>query len=177
MTEVYTDPLDIDKLSVKELETLIKKANEAYFGEEELIMTDAVYDMYIDFLRLKSKNNKLLKQVGSKVKDPKMKVKLDYKLYSMDKKKEQKLIEKWLKEYDPEYVVTDKLDGISGLIVYKNDGSVIFNTRGTATHGLNITKLLKYLPNIPDYDKVSKYCKKNKIKGDQNLIAFSQEKY
>ena len=175
MTEVYTDPLDIDKLSVKELETLIKKANEAYFGEEELIMTDAVYDMYIDFLRLKSKNNKLLKQVGSKVKDPKMKVKLDYKLYSMDKKKEQKLIEKWLGEYDPEYVVTDKLDGISGLIVYKNDGSVIFNTRGTATHGLNITKLLKYLPNIPDYDKVSKYCKKNKIKGEQNLIAFRGE--
>jgi len=100
MTEVYTDPLEIDKLSVKELETLIKKANEAYFGEEELIMSDAVYDMYIDFLRLKSKNNKLLKQVGSKVKDPKMKVKLDYKLYSMDKKKEQKLIEKWLAEYD-----------------------------------------------------------------------------
>jgi len=175
MTEVYTDPLDIDKLSVKELETLIKKANEAYFGEEELIMSDAVYDMYIDFLRLKSKNNKLLKQVGSKVKDPKMKVKLDYKLYSMDKKKEQKLIEKWLTAYNPEYVVTDKLDGISGLIVYKNDGSVIFNTRGTATHGLNITKLLKYLTNIPDYDKVSKYCKKNKIKGEQNLIAFRGE--
>ena len=175
MTQVYTDPLDIDKLSVKELEILIKKANEAYFGEKELIMTDAVYDMYIDFLRLKSKNNKLLKQVGSRDKDPKMKVKLDYKLYSMDKKKEQKLIEKWLNEYDPEYVVTDKLDGISGLVVYKNDGNIIFNTRGTATHGLNITKLLKYLPNIPDYDKVSKYCKKNKIKGEQNLIAFRGE--
>ena len=81
-----------------------KKANEAYFGEEELIMSDAVYDMYIDFLRLKSKNNKLLKQVGSKVKDPKNEGKLDYKLYSMDKKKEQKLIEKWLTEYYPEYV-------------------------------------------------------------------------
>ncbi len=175
MTEVYTDPLDIDKLSVKELETIIKKANEAYFSEEELIMSDAIYDMYIDFLRLKSKNNKLLKEVGSKVKDPKLKVKLDYKLYSMDKKKEQKLIEKWLGEYDPDYVVTDKLDGISGLIVYKNDGNVIFNTRGTATHGLNITKLLKYLPNIPDFKHVNKYCKKNKIKGEQNLIAFRGE--
>jgi DNA ligase (NAD+) len=175
MTEVYTDPLDIDKLSVKELEILIKKANEAYFGEEELIMSDAIYDMYIDFLRLKSKNNKLLKQVGSQVKDPKAKFKLDYKLYSMDKKKEKKLIMKWLDKYDPDYIVTDKLDGISGLIVYKNDGNIIFNTRGTATHGLNITKLLKYLPNIPDYEKVSKYCKKNKIKGEQNLIAFRGE--
>ena len=39
---------------------------------------------------------------------------------------------------------------------------VLFLIQEDTTHGLNITKLLKYLPNIPDYDKVSKYCKKNK---------------
>ena len=78
-------------------------------------------------------------------------------------------MKKWLGEYTPEYVVTDKLDGISNLNVYKNDGNIIFNTRGTATHGLNITKLLKYLPNIPDYNKVINIVRKINIKGEKKL--------
>jgi NAD-dependent DNA ligase len=47
-------------------------------------------------------------------------------------------------------------------------------TRGTATEGTDISNLIKYL-NLPDYNTVSLYCKKNKIKGGKNMIAFRGE--
>jgi NAD-dependent DNA ligase len=47
-------------------------------------------------------------------------------------------------------------------------------TRGTATEGMDITSLIKYL-NLPDMEKVLVYCKKNKINGEINTIAFRGE--
>ena len=47
-------------------------------------------------------------------------------------------------------------------------------TRGTATEGLDITPLIKYL-DLPSYNDVFKFCDKNNIKGHKNMIAFRGE--
>ena len=72
------------------------------------------------------------------------------------------------------YNLSDKLDGISALLVYSTNNKINLYTRGTSEEGLNITKLIKYLK-LPNYNEVYNYCTKNKINGVKNLIAFRGE--
>ena len=164
----------IQKFSIKTLEEIINFTSDKYFNDDEVI-SDTVFDILIDFLRAKDPKNKLLKKVGSSVK-LKEKEKLPYSLFSMDKvKPPSKKLDSYIKKYNGPYILSDKLDGVSGLLVYDNNNNVNFYTRGTSHEGQNITKLLKYIKNIPSYDKMKKLCTKHKVKGKENLIAFRGE--
>ena len=168
-------------LSVDELETVITYAADKYYNTSKPVISDAHYDLMIDFLRDKSPKSKVLKTVGSQLKS-KNKVNLDYWLGSMDKirasarKPLSNQLEIFTKKYPPPYNFSDKLDGVSALLTYNNDLSpaVKMFTRGTATEGMDITSLIKYL-DLPDIEKVMAYCKKNKIEGETNTIAFRGE--
>lgn len=170
-----TEPIEVaSNLSVEELEKVITYASDKYYNSAKPVITDTLYDILIDFLKMKDPKSQVLKNVGSKVKS-KDKVKLDYWLGSMDKiKPPSNQLEIWSKKYKPAYNLSDKLDGVSALLTYKYDGQVRMYTRGTATEGMDITPLIKYL-NLPEWDVVSTYCKKNTIKGITNLIAFRGE--
>ena len=141
------------------------------------VISDSIYDMLIDFLKLKSPKSKVLKNIGAKIKS-KDKVSLDYHLGSMDKiKPPSNQLEKWINQYTPPYILTDKVDGISALLVYKKNNNIKMYTRGTSTEGLDISHLIKYLNNIPDIDTVTKYCKKKNMIATHkdNIIAFRGE--
>jgi len=169
----------IAELSVEELETVITYAADKYYNTSKPVISDAHYDLMIDFLRDKSPKSKVLKTVGSQLKS-KNKVKLDYWLGSMDKirasARTSNQLEIWTKKYPPPYNFSDKLDGVSALLTYNNDLNPMVKmfTRGTATEGMDITSLIKYL-DLPDIEKVLAYCKKNKIDGETNTIAFRGE--
>ena len=160
----------ITNLTIDNLEKVIIYANHMYYNEES-VMSDVVFDMIRDFLNLKSPNSKILKIVGSPVKS-KNKVKLPYYLGSMDKiKPPSNKLKKWKTQYNSPYVATDKLDGVSALLVYGNNNIHMY-TRGTATHGQDITMLLRYMKKIPKYDDVMIYLKKHKM---GNMIALRGE--
>ena len=163
----------ISNFSIIELEEVITYAADKYYNTNKPVVDDAVYDIMIDFLKLKAPKSTVLKTVGAKVKS-KNKVKLDYHLGSMDKiKPPSNMLENWMKKYKPPYNLSDKLDGISALLVY-NENTIKMYTRGTSTEGTDITNLIKYLI-LPDYENVKTYCKKQKINGDTNMIAFRGE--
>ena len=164
------------QFDVSELEETITFAADKYYNTKKPVITDALYDVLIDFLKMKAPKSKVLKVVGAKVKESKKKVTLDYHLGSMDKiKPPSNQLALWLKKYDGPYNLSDKLDGISALLVYNaDDNTISMYTRGTATEGTDITNLIKYL-NLPSFDDVEKYCKTHKIKGEKNLIAFRGE--
>lgn len=165
--DIYTF---IANMNIKELEDAITYASDKYYNDEPVI-DDAVFDMMRDFLNLKDPKSKVLKMVGAPVKS-KDKVELPYHLGSMDKiKPPSNKLKTWMREYKPPYIATDKLDGVSALIVYNNN-TIKMYTRGTATHGQDITPLLRYMKNIPSYDEVMKYLKKHKL---GNHIAFRGE--
>ena len=69
---------------------------------------------------------------------------------SMDKIKPDGVsITKWMKTYDNSYVVSDKLDGTSALLVYKNKTKKLF-TRGDGKQGTDISSMLSFINFIPD---------------------------
>lgn len=169
------DPIEVaSEFTVDELEEIIVYTSDKYYNTSKAVITDALYDILIDFLKLRNPKSKVLKNIGAKIKS-KNKVKLDYWLGSMDKiKPPSNQLSIWSKKYKPSYNLSDKLDGVSSLLVYRQDGSLNMFTRGTATEGMDITHLIKYL-NLPNFETVSVYCKKHKIEGEKNLIAFRGE--
>lgn len=167
------DPINIaSQFSLENLEEIIEYASDKYYNTDKPVISDSLYDILIDFLTIKYPKSKVLKNIGAKVKSKK--VKLDYWLGSMDKiKPPSNQLYIWTKKYKQPYNLSDKLDGISALLVYNNNKINMF-TRGTASEGMDITPLIKYLK-LPNYDTINSYCKKNKIKGEKNLIAFRGE--
>ena len=137
-------------VSIPKLANLIKIANIYYYNTGKAILTDQVYDIIRDILHERSPNNKVLKQIGAPIQD-KEKVKLPYWMGSMDKIKSNtgKII-KWTQKYDGPYFISEKLDGISALLVYDVNSQPKLYTRGNGEYGQNITQLLRYIkvPNI-----------------------------
>ena len=169
---INIDPFSADNLSQLELESVINYANDKFFNTNKPVMEDNIYDILVDFLKQKYPKSIVLKNVGAKLKSKK-KVKLDYWLGSMDKiKPGTKELEKWLSKYKDDYILSDKLDGISALLIYRTNGEINMYTRGTSSEGLDITLLLKYFK-LPSYETI----KKSQYKTDKKniLMAFRGE--
>lgn len=164
----------VNTLSVKELEEIITYTAEKYYTFEEELISDAEYDMLIDFLKLKNPKSKILKNIGSKNKKRKYQ-KLPYRLGSMDKiKPPSKKLKTYMDDYKHPFYLSDKLDGISALLVYYKNNDIKLFTRGDATEGLNISNLIKYL-SIPDIELVKNFVKNVGIDKNDKLMAFRGE--
>jgi NAD-dependent DNA ligase len=168
----------IEGLSIEELIDVINLTTELYYNKQPII-DDNTFDVLVDYLRLKDPKNKVLKQIGTSVKS-KDDVELPYFLGSMDKlrpyvESEVKKFKKWVKNYKKPYYLSDKLDGISALIVYNFDDTVRMYTRGSAIMGKDITPLIKYFSNIPSIEDIKSFCKIYKIQGKKCYLAFRGE--
>ena len=141
-----------EKASIQDLEKVLTLASEKYYSDETPIISDEVYDIIIENLEKRDKSNALLTNVGSDTSIPaKDKVVLPYFMGSMNKIKTKDGLTTWLTKYpiDSEFVISDKLDGISAL--YVNDhGKITLYSRGNGQLGRNISNILPYLdlPNI-----------------------------
>jgi NAD-dependent DNA ligase len=88
--------------------------------------------------------------IGSKVRENNNRVRLPYWLGSADKMTPETpgKIERWMKSATPTVTISDKLDGVSCLLVHKQ-GETRLYTRGDGVIGGDITFLTKYIKNIP----------------------------
>lgn len=172
LKDIILNPYSADILEKKELEILITFAADKFYNSGSPVMEDAVYDILVDFLESKYPKSKVLKDIGAKIKI-KNKVKLRYWLGSMNKiKSSSNYLTKWLEKYQDNYILSDKLDGISALVIYHSNGNINMYTRGTASEGVDITPLIKYL-NLPLFEVI----KNSKYKAEKNdiLMAFRGE--
>jgi NAD-dependent DNA ligase len=164
----------INQMSIDELESAITYSADKYYNTNKPVIKDVVYDTLFDFLQYKAPKSKVLKTIGAKVKS-KNKVKLDYWTGSMDKiKPNSSSLTTWISKYKCPYHLSDKLDGISALIIYRNDKTINMYSRGTSSEGIDISELLKYI-NIPSWDSVNSYVTKNKLVGTINMFALRGE--
>ena len=88
----------------------------------------------------------------------------------MNKIKDLKGIISWCDKYKDDNIITDKLDGLSGLLIITFNNSKIQQielfSRGNGTFGRNLNHLLKYI-DLPNKSRLEKYAH------DNNLIEIA----
>ena len=143
----------LNTLNEQELSSMIRKANTLYYCNNEPIMTDSQYDMLKEYIEEKFPNNVAISEGHTQcsVVVQKSKVKLPFQMWSMDKIKDKKGIQRKLKKYKGPYVVSAKMDGISALYQSK-DGVYKLYTRGNGITGQDISWMIDYI-NVPTYDE------------------------
>jgi DNA ligase (NAD+) len=130
--------------------TIIQKANDEYYNNKPL-MTDNEFDIVKEYFEKKFPNNPVLQTIGAPI--TKNKVSLPYNMPSMDKiKPDTDALVKWMKKYTGNYVLSCKLDGVSGMYTTENNTQKLY-TRGDGTIGQDITHLLPML-NLPNHENI-----------------------
>jgi NAD-dependent DNA ligase len=171
----------LDSLSEKELETVLEYTNYVYRNLQP-ILTDNEYDIIHDYMEIKYPNNPILFTIGAPIEIEKNKAVLPYPMGSMDKRKpDTNELNNWKKIYKGPYVLSCKLDGVSGLYTTEGDKPKLY-TRGDGRVGQDVSHFIPYLrlPReknivirgefiIPKNIFESKY--KNKFANARNLVS------
>ena len=151
------------KLTQQQIQMLPKKLADSV-KKHGTNMTDALFDIFEDYVKEEVPNSLVLK-VGSPVK--KQKVKLPMPMPSLNKKK-QDTIATWVKEEsDLDIVLSDKVDGVSLGIVFDGTGERNLYTRGDGTYGSDISYMADAL-------KIPRIKKKLKVRAE---IVMEEAKF
>ena len=129
-------------ISVDELAEIIKQLNIIYYDTNTNIISDEIYDVMAKILFERDPN--LYKEImRSQINDNKNE-KIEYYITSMNKiKPDTNELTKWIKKYGGPYTLSDKLDGISGVLIKKNNILKLY--KGRVSGSRNIAKNISYL--------------------------------
>lgn len=148
----------LQTLQENEIMEIIKISNNEYYNENPL-MSDELFDVIKEYAERLYPNNPVLKEIGAPIQ--KGKVKLPFNMPSMNKiKPDTEALTRWQNKYKGSYVLSAKLDGVSGLFTMKNGKTSLF-TRGDGTYGQDISYLISYLKlpkNITNSSSSSSYA-------------------
>lgn len=137
----------------KDIINVLLEADKAFFNSGQPKLTDDIYDIIKDYIRKKYPKDAYLKRVGADVDN---KVELPYYMGSQNKIKDSESeITKYKKKYPGPYLISDKLDGVSGMFVYDGDNIKLY-TRGNGREGQDISHLHKYISGFPKIKKQDK---------------------
>lgn len=165
----------LDGISESKYANLIKKANDAYYNNSPL-MTDNEFDIIKEYFESKYPDNPVLKNIGAPI--TKNKVLLPYNMPSMDKiKPDTDALSKWMKKYTGDYVLSCKLDGVSGMYSTENNKEELY-TRGDGKIGQNITHLLSVLnlPKVKDIVVRGEFIIKKEVFNEKYKSKFSNSR-
>ena len=140
-------------VSVQTLEKTLRVLSKAYYHTSKPLVSDEIFDLLKDTLNKRDPKNPFIKEVGAPVYG--VKVELPYKMASLDKiKPDTDRLDKWMKTYQGEYYMSDKLDGCSAMYYKDKKGYHHLYTRGNAEQGQDITHLLAYFSEGVDFEKI-----------------------
>jgi len=141
----------IEMLSENMIVTMLEEANKQYYNETP-ILTDNEFDILKEFIEKKFPKNVEVKQIGAPIE--KNKANLPYFMGSMDKiKPDTGYLKIWKKTYNGPYVLSAKLDGVSGLYTTENGEKKLY-TRGNGVVGQDVSHLIPYLQ-LPEDDNIT----------------------
>jgi NAD-dependent DNA ligase len=164
----------LSKLKNSILLEMINLCKDAYYNKNLSLLTDNEYDILEDHYKTKTKSKV---EIGApididNIKVSKSKVVLPFEMASMDKiKPDSGALKSWMEKYKGTYVLSCKLDGVSGLYVCDDSGKHSLYTRGDGHIGQDISYLIKPLdlPTLP---------KGTAIRGEFIIMkSVFQEKY
>lgn len=140
--------MDVKTMTPDEIAALLERAADAYYNTSKAILTDDMFDIFKNHLKKVAPKHPFLKKIGAPVQAGR-KVDLPYWMGSLDKiRDDPKQLDKWKQKYHGTYVVSDKLDGNSALVVYDSNRAVMYS-RGDGLQGQDISHLLPYIQGLP----------------------------
>jgi len=141
-----------------EVANLIQQANYQYHTVGKPIMTDELYEVVKHHLSKLNPRHPILKNVGAAIQEnDSRKEKLPYWMGSMDKiKSDTSTLSNFKAKHPGNYLVSDKLDGVSALFHVKN-GQASLYSRGDGEYGQNITHLIPFVNGFPLAKKLEKH--------------------
>ena len=174
ITNFKTDGMSyLETLNETYLENMIRYANTAYYNTKKPLMTDNEFDIIKEYMERKYPENEILENIGAEV--LKNKVELPYEMPSMDKiKPDSNALQNWTKKYSGPYVISSKLDGVSGLYTTEGSKPKLY-TRGNGKVGQDISYLLSVLklPKEKDIVVRGEFIIPKKVFEDKYLKTFA----
>lgn len=141
---------ELDSYAVEELIAALKLADDQYFNDEESFLEDSEYDVVKRYAQQLDPSNEYFGRIGSVVRGGK--VNLPTPMGSLDQVYTGDTA-KWVAKYtltDDQFVVSDKLDGNSALVVYGRNGKLqAAYSRGDGYQGADITRHILKMPGVP----------------------------
>ena len=153
-TELDKKPLEhIQSLTPTDLKRLYKTLNDSFHEKGINLISDDSYDTIKEYIDTEKLFN--TKDIGAPVKKSEA-VTLPYWMGSMNKLKEndEKELSKWLKKYTSKKVISDKLDGVSGMYMLESNGVEKLYTRGDGEKGRDISHLIDKIDGLKREDKM-----------------------
>ena len=133
----------LEPLNEKMLTDMIRFSSKVYYNSEEPILTDNQYDIVKEYTNNKFPSNAAITEIGAEV--LRNKVQLPYEMASMEKiKPDTGALSEWSKKYKGPYVLSCKLDGVSGLYTTEGAQPKLY-TRGNGIVGQDISYLIPHL--------------------------------
>lgn len=138
---------------IKELVVLLNKASDAYYVNDNPIMTDKEYDKLYDELEALEKETSFImassvtQRVQGKVLDGFKKITHSKPMLSAAKTKDVNEIKKFIGKND--FYCSYKLDGLTLVCIYENGTFKQAITRGTGLVGEDVTEQAKMIANLP----------------------------
>ena len=138
--DINTSPIEtLQKLNSTQIDNVIKYASHRYYNSKDPVFSDEVFDIVYDFML---DMNPDYQHNGVSIDKENIKTKLPIWLGSMNKTKaDNDAVKKWTNTYSGPYIISDKLDGLSCLLVSRNSTLRLF-TRGDGVYGQDISELI-----------------------------------
>lgn len=178
----------ISKFSDDILEIYFMESDLEFLQKMKLYLDDIYYntgkssgldDWQYDLLKeiLEIRDPYYVPVVGAKIRQNENKIELPFWLGSMNKFKpeDESDLFRWIKKHTAEeYIIEDKLDGISCLLIVQ-DGKLKLYTRGDGIIGSDISYFAQYFKNIPN---ITKHIKNISVRGELIMKeSVFKEKY
>ncbi len=146
----------LESMNEETLNAMLIRSNDAYYNVstasngQRVLLTDNEFDILKEHIQERFPKNQVVNDIGAPVQS-KSKVTLPYNMPSMDKiKPDTGALTAWKQKYAGPYVISCKLDGVSGMYVVDEQGTKPkLYTRGNGTVGQDISHFIPYL-NLPN---------------------------
>ncbi len=162
---------------IKELSKLILKARHNYYNSQPIV-SDKIFDAWIDELRLLDPKNKAVTGIGAPVAPSEWKkAKHQIPMGSLDKVNLPIELTKWVTDTcpDEDLFVSEKLDGLSIELIYEKGKIVQGITRGNGEIGEDITCNVIKMGGVPSHLVKSTFT--GSFRGEIILTKTNHKKY
>lgn len=156
---VKNNPRSIVEYDTKDVDKIIKHLDDKYYNTGKPLVTDETYDLIKEIVEKNAaKAAKAAKaEVGADPIDDDRKTKLPFWMGSMDKLTSQAQLARFMSKRTGHYVVSDKVDGVSALLIVAGGGVKMY-TRGNGVHGQDVSSLVKHVKNIDTALLIGEEC-------------------